>query len=176
MRSAVSLYVAFLALVVSVAALVIAVTARTRARETRSCACFQTVASNVALVTSVAAILALTLTPIRHRITGGAHELQLLPLGDIVESIRALDTRLLLGEASNMLLFLPLGAALKLRGFGIGATALTAMTLSGGVEIAQLLFISGRTTSVDDVLLNTLGAVLGCSLVSLRVPPRGVLQ
>jgi glycopeptide antibiotics resistance protein len=174
MHAAVSIYVAFLALFVSGAALVIAVTARTRARETR--ARFQTVASNVALVSSVAAIVALTLTPIRHRITGGAHEVQLLPLGDIVESIRAPDTGLLLEEASNMLLFVPLGAALKLRGFGIVMTALTAMTLSGSVEIVQLLLVSGRTTSVDDVLLNTLGAVLGCALVSLLLPPRGVLQ
>ena len=146
------------------------VAAQTRAHNTRLRAGFQSFALDVALVASVAAILALTLIPMRHRITGGAHEVQLVPLGEIVGAIAALDKRLLLEEASNTLLFVPFGAALKLRGFAFGKTALAAFALSGAVEIAQLLFVSGRWTSVDDVVLNTLGAVLGYALVSLWVP------
>jgi glycopeptide antibiotics resistance protein len=153
-------------------ATVIAVVARTRAHDTRLHTSFQAIA-DVALVSSVAAILALTLTPVRHRITGGAHEFQLLPLGDIVGSITVRDRRLLLEEAANILLFVPFGATLRLRGFGIGKAALTALALSGGLEIAQLFFVPGRTTSVDDVLLNTLGATLGYALLSLWVPARG---
>ena len=43
-----------------------------------------------------------------------------------------------------------------------------AFCLSAAIEITQL-FIPGRTTSSDDVLCNTLGAVVGLLLVSSRV-------
>ena len=72
----------------------------------------------------------------------------------------------LLESVANILLFLPFGASLGLRGFSIRKTALYGFVLSAAVEGAQLLFVSGRTTSLDDVLLNSLGAVLGGALVS----------
>jgi glycopeptide antibiotics resistance protein len=162
-------------LVVAGVATCAAVAAARRDRNTRLCTGLQSVAIDVALVSSVVSILALTLNPITHRVTGGAHELQFVPIRDIVESLKVRDKRLMLEEASNILLFLPLGAALRLRGFAIGKSALIAFALSGTVEVAQLLFVSGRTTSVDDVLLNTAGAGLGYALLSLWVPPRGAL-
>ena len=66
---------------------------------------------------------------------------------------------------ANALLFLPLGAALSLLDFRLRTTVLIAFSVSALIEITQL-FVPGRTTAVDDVLLNTLGALLGHALVS----------
>jgi glycopeptide antibiotics resistance protein len=122
----------------------------------------------VALAASVAAIAALTLSPEHH---GG--EVRLWPFRDIGEALLGPDMALLLETAANVLLFVPFGAALRLRGFGIGKTALLGLLVSGAVEGAQLLLVSGRTTSVDDLLLNTVGAVVGSALVSRWKSARG---
>jgi glycopeptide antibiotics resistance protein len=120
----------------------------------------------VALLTSVAAILVLTLSPIDDD-----SDVELLPLNDIGEALTPpFDTARLLTETANILLFVPLGIVLGLRGFPIGKTAVVALALSAAVEFAQLLVVSGRTTSVDDVLLNTLGAVLGHVCLSRCLP------
>lgn len=162
-------FVPFVFLVVAGVAIGLAVSARRRVLTNGGRVGFQPDSLNVALVASVAAILALTLTPM-----DGAHEVQLLPLGDLVEAfVPPVDKTLLLGTASNVLLFLPFGAALRLRGFSIGRTALYGFVLSALVESAQLLFVSGRTTSVDDLLLNILGAVFGHALQWRWVPARG---
>ena len=117
----------------------------------------QSVALDVALVFSMAAILAITLIPM-----GGPQEVELLPLGGIVEALMPpVDTLVLLGAVSNILLFLPFGAALALRGFPIGRIGLSGLALSTVVEASQLLVVSGRTAAVDDLLFNVLGAVLG---------------
>lgn len=125
-------------------------------------------ARNLALLASVALIAALTLTP-----RGGDNLVELSELDDIVEAFRHSDKRFLLDflmeAAANVLLFLPFGASLRLRGYSIGKTALYGFVLSVLVECAQLLFVSGRTTSLDDVLLNTLGAVLGQALLSFSI-------
>lgn len=127
---------------------------------------------SVALLASLAVILAVTLTP-----RGGGNVLQVSQLGDVVEALRESDKPFLLDflleAAANVLLFLPFGAALGLRGFSIGKTALHGFVLSAVVECTQWLLVSGRTTSLDDVLFNTLGAVLGqlsLSCLSARPP------
>jgi glycopeptide antibiotics resistance protein len=128
-------------------------------------------ARNVALLASVALIAAVTLRP-----RGGESLVQVSQLGDIVEALRRSDKSFLLDSlleaGANILLFLPLGAALWLRVFSIGTTALYGFVLSAVVEVAQWLFISGRTTSLDDVALNTLGAVLGHALLSRSLAER----
>jgi glycopeptide antibiotics resistance protein len=109
----------------------------------------------------MAAIAVLTLAPVRRD-----NEVRLRPFSDIGEALLGPDIGLQVGTAANVLLFLPFGAALRLRGYGIGTTAVLGLLVSAAVEGAQLLFISGRTTSVDDLLLNTTGAVLGNALAS----------
>jgi hypothetical protein len=93
----------------------------------------------------------------------GPNELQLVPF--------ARRRELLLNTVGNVLLFLPFGAALCLRGCTTGRTVLSGVALSVGLEITQLV-VPGRTTSVDDVLLNTLGALLGHALLSRWAPSR----
>jgi glycopeptide antibiotics resistance protein len=117
------------------------------------------------LFVSLAAILAFTLAPL-----DADNEVELVPLQELVEAVGASDAARgleLLGEfAANVLLFAPLGVALALRGVSMRQTAVVAATLAAAVEFAQLFVVSGRTTSVDDVALNTLGAVLGHALLT----------
>jgi len=119
----------------------------------------------------VALVAALTLTPIR-----GDGVIEVSELGDVLEALSESDTQFLLGflleAAANILLFVPFGAALSLRGLSIGKAAGYGLVLSAAVEGAQWLLIPGRTTSLDDVVLNTLGAVMGHALLTRLMPMR----
>jgi glycopeptide antibiotics resistance protein len=117
---------------------------------------------DVALFSSVAAIIAITLVPIH-----GGIDLQLTPLAEIIAAFTPpLDRSDLLEVAGNVFLFAPFGAVLFLRGLPRKEAVFAGVVFSIGIEVAQLL-VPGRTTSVDDVLLNALGAVLGYSLATL---------
>jgi VanZ family protein len=154
-------------LVVGGIAIIVAIAARTRGDRATSSDVLQSLSADVAIASSVAAIFAITLIP-----TGAPDDVDLFPFADIVEALEPpVDTSVLLGAASNILLFLPFGAALALRGLSSGKTALSGLVLSAAIELSQLLFISGRTASVDDLLLNALGAVLGHVLASPWMPP-----
>ena len=108
----------------------------------------------IALACSLAAIFSLTLVPDR-----GPNEVQLVPFVHIVnESPHRYKPEVVLNVVANALLFLPLGAALSLLDFRLRTTVLIAFSVSALIEIT-LLFVPGRTTAVDDVLLNTLGAL-----------------
>jgi hypothetical protein len=67
----------------------------------------------------------------------------------------------------NVLLFVPLGVLLR----GLGARArrviATGALLSLCIEALQWLVVAGRTTSVGDLLANTLGTALGVGLLAL---------
>jgi glycopeptide antibiotics resistance protein len=106
---------------------------------------------DAAIVLVLTAIGLLTLWPQpadeKHR--------ELVPFTDIARSIG--HPARLAAVVGNVLVFAVLGWLLARR--RLPAVAL-ACALSVSIEIAQL-WIPGRTTSVDDVLLNTLGAWLG---------------
>jgi glycopeptide antibiotics resistance protein len=120
----------------------------------------------------VALIAALTLIPTR-----ADSVIEVSELGEVLEALSEANTRFLLGflleAGANVLLFMPFGAALSLRGLSIGKTAGYGFLLSIAVEGVQWLAIPGRTTSLDDVLLNTLGAVVGHALLTSLMPMRG---
>jgi glycopeptide antibiotics resistance protein len=144
-----------LLLVGSVGMLVIAITQRSRDRTV----CLKRLL-RITLSCSLAAILVLTLTP-----RGGANERQLVPLVHIIRGHPAqYRVDVFLNVVGNSLAFLPLGATLSLLGFRFRTTVLVAFGLSVLIEATQL-FVPGRTTSTDDVLLNTFGALLGHALV-----------
>src|SRR6266704_2713217 len=60
----------------------------------------------------------------------------------------------------NIILFVPLGAAVALHVRSLSRCALSAALLSATIELAQL-YIPGRDSSLGDVLSNTLGGTLG---------------
>jgi hypothetical protein len=75
----------------------------------------------------------------------------------------------------NLLLFLPLGAALAAAGLRTSRCVFAGALLSAAVEFAQL-FIPGRDPSLGDVVFNTAGSGLGAVLVATApywlLPPR----
>jgi hypothetical protein len=60
----------------------------------------------------------------------------------------------------NVLLFLPLGAALLAGGAGVAAAALLAFSLSLGIEVIQM-GVPGRDPSFGDLFFNSVGGLLG---------------
>ncbi|MGD6900436.1 VanZ family protein [Bacillus infantis] len=96
-------------------------------------------------------------------------ELQLVPFRSIIHimSLHGFGTTLM----GNVLLLLPLGFLLpvwfrKLK--GILRTGCSVMLFSAGIELLQIIFGVG-IGSVDDVILNTLGGLIGYSLFKLSV-------
>jgi hypothetical protein len=88
----------------------------------------------------------------------GARRVNLIPLHDLTE-LKARDLVVQIG--GNLLVFAALGALLPVR-FPVGTptVAVTAAAAAVTVETLQYVLALGRVSSVDDVLLNTLGAVL----------------
>ena len=86
---------------------------------------------------------------------------------------RGISPRVLIGLAGNVVVFMPLGAALALAlgGRPAGRRLLLATFigagLSLGIELAQLA-IPSRVTAVDDLLLNTVGTAVG-AVVGLTI-------
>jgi len=89
---------------------------------------------------------------------GGTRRVRLVPLLDLA-SLR--PGEVLVQVVGNLLVFAALGALLPVRWpAGTGTVALVAAGASVAVELLQYALDLGRVSSVDDVLLNTLGAVL----------------
>ncbi|RSM79168.1 VanZ family protein [Amycolatopsis sp. WAC 01375] len=84
------------------------------------------------------------------------------------------DLRLVLSDSANLwqalgnvLMLSPLGALLPVRSRRLRSLfriALGALAVSVLVEGTQYLIQAGRVTSIDDILLNTLGAVAGAAV------------
>lgn len=93
--------------------------------------------------------------------------LNLTPLVNILHFATVED--LLINIVGNVAMFIPLGIVLpvvfpKLN--RLWKVALTGLLISLTIELLQLPMV-GRTTDVDDLLLNTLGCVLGYGIYAL---------
>ncbi|MEO7117432.1 MAG: VanZ family protein, partial [Candidatus Limnocylindrales bacterium] len=130
---------------------------------------------DVALVMAVAAILIFTIQPSATARPDWAH-INLIPFQDLLRSIdtvgRARDAAIanLIG---NVVLFVPLGVGLALRfgRLGVGLAVVLVSGLSMGVESLQALWPIGRSADITDVLMNTLGGLVGFVLVrAMSVP------
>lgn len=67
----------------------------------------------------------------------------------------------------NLILFLPLGFALRMAGFRSGRIVLLCFCLTFAVESAQYWIIPGRDASLSDVLTNTTGGAAGVLLANV---------
>jgi glycopeptide antibiotics resistance protein len=124
------------------------------------------------------AVAAVTLVPIDPARTGLERGVQLRPGASILTvATTSVDgsvvVRLLV---LNVLLFVPLGMMLALRTRSLRHTLAVAALTSLAIEVAQALLPLGRTSNVDDVLLNVLGAAVGAGLVALVRRLRGQAQ
>ena len=90
---------------------------------------------------------------------------ELEPGADLLQALGSADDPLpWIQLVGNGVLLLPLAALAPLRVRlldSVPKIALAGLLISVGIELSQYLFVVGRTTSTDDVLLNTAGAVLG---------------
>lgn len=112
--------------------------------------------SRVSVGLALAGILLVTLWPADSPI-----EHQLVPFSEISAAFAPhLDENELVSVLGNLLLFLPLGAAISTYRIGALRAICAGLSLSVAVEIAQW-FIPGRWTAIDDVTLNTLGTAVG---------------
>lgn len=112
------------------------------------------------LLAALPVILAATLLPI-----GGAQEAPGFPC--LICGQRGTADALL-----NIILFAPLGAGLRLRGFSAGRSCLLALLLSALIELAQMA-LPGRDANLADVLFNTAGAMAGVWIAGTMGRPAG---
>ena len=142
----------------------------------------------------VLCVLALVFFPLPDaaqaaRLSG--HEIQLVPFQFVADFLRetplvlsdartylpALFDRTVLQVVCNILMLLPFGMYLRyVCGLDLGKVALVSLAFSAFIELGQLtgLFFmfrgSYRLCDVDDLMLNTLGGLLGGELVHLLWP------
>lgn len=105
---------------------------------------------------------------------------ELEPGADLLQALGSADDPLpWIQLVGNGVLLLPLAALAPLRVRlldSVPKIALAGLLISVGIELSQYLFVVGRTTSTDDVLLNTAGAVLGGFASRAPVPRRAVAR
>jgi glycopeptide antibiotics resistance protein len=108
-----------------------------------------------------ACICVITLAP-----RSGTNEEQWRPFVEIGPALaHPLGFGFLVNVIGNILLFAPFGAALALLGERLWTAVLTGFFTSAAIEIVQV-FVPGRTSATDDMILNTLGTLVGYLLVS----------
>jgi glycopeptide antibiotics resistance protein len=100
--------------------------------------------SGQVLIACLVAIAAMTLVPL-----DGPEKLELRPA-----------TANAVGDLANLLLFAPLGGVFYLRNWTATRAIATAAAIAITIELLQRV-VPGRTTSVDDVIFNTLGVTVG---------------
>lgn len=125
--------------------------------------CAVTAAARVLLVPAALGVLAVT----SAAAIGGGGGVNLQPGAGIASALRNPNTALgMVNLFGNVAMFVPLGLLLPLATrWRWPIAAAVCVAASVGIEIVQLL--SGRSADIDDVLLNSLGAVLGAALGGL---------
>jgi hypothetical protein len=160
-----------------VAALVIVALGRRRVRlvgaripadEARAAAWRRTVAE-VAMVAGTLPWIWMIFTPL----SGPPRRLRLVPLSDIANLVTGASWFAFFQIVGNLLVFAAFGFFARWRWpIRIATVVAVAAAASVTVEVTQYLLGIGRVSSVDDVLLNTLGAGLAAALAPARTVER----
>ena len=137
-----------------------------------------TVIIDVFLCLSIIGILIVTLVPQSIRYIPIEQRVQLMPFADVMNISKYV---LIENIGLNILLFLPFGFFTSCR---LSLTKilrrifLLGICFSFFIELLQLLLPIGRSTTVDDIILNTLGAIIGSLLYVLlkRIFPDGLIK
>lgn len=129
----------------------------------------------ILLIGYLAVLFALTLMPPRYPAQVRVH---LVPFSMIIRDIYWGGWRFLINTLGNIAAFVPLGVLLPLiwrRRWSFAKIALWGFALSLTIEVLQFLFTT-RVADVDDLTLNTLGAIAGylCYLILMRLRERHV--
>ncbi|MET8873729.1 VanZ family protein [Nocardia sp. NPDC004604] len=124
---------------------------------------WRTALAEVGMVVGTAPWLWMLLTP-----AGSGRSLNPVPLRDLTDQLR--DDRIIEQLGGNLLVFAALGSLLPLRWAWFAdpwRLLLVGACLSSAVEMLQFASSIGRHSSVDDVLVNAIGALLA-GLASFR--------
>ncbi|MFF0312461.1 VanZ family protein [Streptosporangium sp. NPDC004379] len=122
----------------------------------------RTALADVAMVAGTAPWAWMILTP-----TGGEGGVSLIPFRDLAAVLHGPPQTAFVQVGGNLLVFATLGALLPARSArfsSLAAVAAVAAASSLTVELLQYGLRLGRVTSVDDVLVNTAGAVLAAAI------------
>lgn len=127
----------------------------------------------VLLIAYLAVLFALTLLPPRYPAQQRVH---LVPFYMIIRDIYWGGWRFLINTLGNIAAFVPLGVLVPLiwrRRWSFWTIAFCGFSLSFVIEVLQFLFTQ-RVADVDDLTLNTLGALVGygCYLILIRLRDR----
>jgi glycopeptide antibiotics resistance protein len=98
---------------------------------------------------------------------GGESGINLIPFRDLLTVLQASPSTVIVQVGGNLLVFAALGALLPVRSSRFARfrwIALVAACASLSVEILQYGLRLHRVSSVDDVLLNTAGALLAAAM------------
>jgi glycopeptide antibiotics resistance protein len=119
--------------------------------------------SSLALAMALAVVVALTLVASRR--SEEAPQIVLVPFQNLIEALDGEGgLRFAVAELiGNVLLFVPLGMALRWRWpwLGIVGVTIVAMLTSVAVETLQALLATGRWATTTDVITNTVGGLIG---------------
>ncbi len=124
------------------------------------------------LVLAIAVPLIVTLWPLPG---SGALRLNLVPFATLAAYLASPDDGIgeLVNVPVNVLLFVPLAFFAPLASASLRRwwkVALLGLALSFAIEAAQFLFVPGRTADTTDLILNTVGAVIGYATVAALGP------
>ncbi|WP_201760786.1 MULTISPECIES: VanZ family protein [unclassified Nonomuraea] len=118
----------------------------------------RTSVADVGIVTGTTPWIWMILTP-----STGQTGFSLVPFTDLADLTRAPWQAVLVQVGGNLLVFAALGALLPVRSRAMSSTTRVAAVAAGFsvlVEVLQYALRLGRFSSVDDVILNTTGAVI----------------
>jgi VanZ family protein len=120
------------------------------------------------LAAGLVAIVSITVVPLAVYLPGQSPPpvVNVLPVIPLFSDLRADTGWTLLNIVGNLGLYVPLGIGLAWR-FRLKAVwiAAIAASLSAIIEVWQAVSGSGRTSDINDVLLNTAGALVGATMV-----------
>lgn len=122
----------------------------------------RTAVADTAIVVGTAPWVWMILTP-----GAGREGISLIPFVDLWSVLQGAPGAAFVQVGGNLLVFATLGAMLPVRSARFAAparVAAVAATASLGVELLQYVLRLGRVSSVDDVLINTAGAVLAATV------------
>lgn len=146
------------------AALAILLLARHRARAGHP-APVRTALADIGIAVGTAPWVWMILTP-----AGGPAGVSLVPFSDLIDVVNAPWETVLVQVGGNLLVFAALGALLPVRTARMASTARVAAVAAAAsvtVEALQYGLRLGRLSSIDDVIVNTSGAVLA-ALITRR--------
>lgn len=132
------------------------------------------VVSRIFLAGTLVVIVVVTLHPNISRRSSTGNHVNLVPLEGLWQQVNNLDPMIgAVNILGNVALFVPLGLFVFLALDGGSVLRATACGVLLSVTIETLQLFTGRAADIDDVLLNTLGALVGAWLGRALLGPSG---